>query len=78
MTQRTEFVFGDMITVVEASSTMVKAKLAEIQARASSTSIGDMFDMQMMMNRLNQLSEMVTNVMSAAHQAVMSMARNIK
>lgn len=41
-------------------------------------SIAEMFEMQMLMNNLSQLSELSTGVASAAHNATMSMARNVK
>ncbi|MBV9941051.1 MAG: DUF5407 family protein, partial [Solirubrobacterales bacterium] len=36
------------------------------------------FEMQMLMNRLSQLSEMATSVASATNSAIASMARNVK
>jgi len=75
---RQSFNFGDMIALIETQNDIVKQKLADINAEKSAVSIGDMFDMQMVMNKLSQLSEMVTNVMNAAHTSTMSMARNIK
>ena len=75
---RTEFNFGDLATIVEDVAVIAKNKVAEIGAKKSAVSIGDMFDVQMTMNRLSQLSEMSTNVMSAANQSTLSMARNIK
>lgn len=75
---RKSFNFGDMIALIETQNDIVKQKLADINAAKSAVSIGDMFDMQMVMNKLSQLSEMVTNVMNAAHTSTMSMARNIK
>ena len=41
-------------------------------------SITDMFEMQMLMNKLSQLSEMSSSVISAANSAISSMARNVK
>ena len=70
--------FNELIEVIQISVTSVKAKIDEIQARGESVSIGDMFEMQMLMNHLAQLSEMSTSVVSAANSAIQSMARNIK
>ena len=75
---RQSFNYGDMIAMIEGQNDIVKQKLANINAMGSSVSIGDMFDMQMVMNKLSQLSEMLTNVFNAAHTAIMSMARNVK
>lgn len=66
-----------METVADATDD-VKAKLAHMKQSKSSISIGDMFEMQMLMNHLTQLSEMTTNVVSASNAAIGSMARAIK
>jgi Family of unknown function (DUF5407) len=67
-----------LISIVNDATVSAKAKLAILQARRSSISIADMFDMQMLMNHLSQLSEMSTNVVSASNTAISSMARNVK
>lgn len=56
----------------------VKKKLKILQGKGSNVSIADMFEMQMLMNRLAQLSEMSTSVVSASNSAISSMARNVK
>lgn len=63
---------------VDAALISAKAQLLTIQQRRSSISIGDMFNMQMLMNHLSQLTEMTTNVVSAAHSSILSMTRNLK
>jgi len=65
-------------SIVNNATVSAKTKLALIQSRRSSISIGDMFDMQMLMNHLSQLSEMSTNVVAAMNTSMMSMARSIK
>jgi len=67
-----------LINLINAATVSAKTKLTEIQTRRSSISIGDMFEMQMLMNHLSQLSEMSTNVVSASNSAIQSMARNVK
>jgi hypothetical protein len=67
-----------LLTVVNNATISAKAKLDQMQARRSSISIADMFDTQMLMNHLSQLSEMATSVVSAANSSVQSMARNVK
>lgn len=64
--------------LVNDATLSAKAKLLEIKSRRSAVSIGDMFEMQMLMNHLSQLSEMSTNVISASNTAISSMARNVK
>lgn len=67
-----------LFKVIQDATISAKTKLLEIQNRRSSISIGDMFEMQMLMNHLSQLSEMSTNIVSAANSAIASMARNVK
>jgi len=67
-----------LFTLITNATISAQTKLQEIQNRRSSISIGDMFEMQMLMNHLSQLSEMASNVVSAANTAIMSMARNLK
>lgn len=56
-----------------------KTKLDEIKAKSrEDINIGDMFEMQMLMNKLSQTSEMSSSIVSACHQALMSLSRNIK
>ena len=64
--------------VVNQASQQVKSKLEKIKANQSAIGIGDMFEMQMNMNHLAQVSEMATSVISSMHQSVNSMARNVK
>jgi len=72
------FSVTDLFSLVNTATASAKAKLLEIQARRSAISIGDMFEMQMLMNHLSQLSEMSTSVVSASNTAISSMARNVK
>jgi hypothetical protein len=72
------FEVGSLFRIINNATTSAKAKLLEIQARQSAISIGDMFEMQMLMNHLSQLSEMTTSVVSASNTAINSMARNLK
>lgn len=67
-----------LFTVVNNAVVSAKKKLLEIQANRSSISIGDMFEMQMLMNNLSQLSEMSTSIVNASNQTINTMARNVK
>ncbi len=78
MTEREAFSMDTLIKVVTDATVSAKEKLNEIKAQRSAISIGDMFDMQMLMNHLSQLSEMSTSVVSAANTAILSMSRNVK
>lgn len=77
-TRMTGFNVQELFSIINNAVLSAKAKLLQIQSNRSSVSIGDMFEMQMLMNHLSQLSEMSTNVVSASHSAISSMARNVK
>jgi hypothetical protein len=67
-----------LFAIINNATVSAKAKLSSIKSRRSAISIGDMFEMQMLMNHLSQLSEMATSVVSASNSAIASMARNLK
>jgi len=67
-----------LFRLVHDATLSAKAKLSSMRSRNSAISIGDMFEMQMLMNHLSQLSEMGTSVVAAANSAIMSMARGVK
>lgn len=72
------FSVTSLFKVINDAVASAKAKLSSIKDRRSAISIGDMFEMQMLMNHLSQLSEMSTSVVSASNSAIGSMARNLK
>ena len=72
------FQIETLLKVVSDATIDARTKIDDIKNRADEISIGDMFDMQMLMNRLSQLSEMSTSVVNASNSAISSMARNVK
>lgn len=72
------FSVTDLFKIINDATASAKTKLLEIKNRRSAISIGDMFEMQMLMNHLSQLSEMTTSVVSAANSAIQRMAQNVK
>lgn len=72
------FSVNALFKVISDAVVSAKSKLLAIKNRRSAISIGDMFEMQMLMNHLSQLSEMSTNVVAASNAAISSMARNLK
>lgn len=72
------FSVSDLFKILNDATASAKTKLLEIKNRRSAISIGDMFEMQMLMNHLSQLSEMSTSVVSAANSAIQRMAQNVK
>ena len=72
------FDVSKLFAIVNQAVLSAKVKLSEINKNKSSISIGDMFEMQMLMNHLSQLSEMSTSVVSASNSAIQRMAQNVK
>lgn len=69
--------FSALVSAIEDLTAVAKSKIAAIRSKRSSMSIADMFDLQMAMNRLSQLSEMSTSVISAMNNSISSMAKNV-
>lgn len=76
-TQRDGFSVGTLFLIVNRATSVAKFKLGQIKDRGSAISIGDMFEMQMLMNHLSQLSEMSAGVVSASNTAINSMASKL-
>ena len=72
------FNINDMFSIINDATREVKTKMSALKSQGSAISIADMFDMQMSMNRLSQMSESMTSVLSATNSAIASMARNVK
>lgn len=75
---RAQIYLGTLIAEINNLSNIAKSKIAIIQVKGSAMSIADMFDLQMVMNKLSQFSEMSTSIISALNTAAQSMARNVK
>jgi len=69
--------FSALVSAIEDLTAVAKSKIAMIRSKRSAMSIADMFDLQMAMNRLSQLSEMSTSVISSMNSAITSMAKNV-
>jgi len=69
--------FSALVSAIEDLTAVAKSKIAMIRSKRSAMSIADMFDLQMAMNRLSQLSEMSTAVISQMNSSIQSMAKNI-
>ncbi len=70
--------FEELIAIVNEQTKQVKDKISDMRDKGDEISIGEMFEMQMAMNLLSQLSEMSTQVVSSANGAIIQVARNIK
>ena len=69
---------SELAKLVDEQTAKVAAKIRELKEKGDDISIGEMFELQMSMNRLAQLSEASTQVVGASHGALIAMARNIK
>ncbi len=78
VTQKGAVDFKVLVDEIERLTALAKSKIAGIRSKGSAMSIGDMFDLQMAMNKLQQFSEMSTSVISAMNTSINSMARNVK
>ena len=67
-----------LLEIVARETRKAQAKIDEMKdATDDNVNISDMFAMQMQMNRLSQLSEMSTSVVSAANNAIKAMAQHL-
>jgi len=69
--------FSALVSAIEDLTATCKSKIAMIRSKRSAMSIADMFDLQMAMNRLSQLSEMSTAVISAMNSAITTIAKGV-
>lgn len=77
-TEGLSFSAQGLLDMLKAEVASVNAALTQMKDNSANIDIGQMFDIQMKMNRLAQMSEMTTGVVGASHQALMSMARGVK
>jgi len=70
--------FSYLVDEINLLSTQAKSKVQAIRSKGSAMSIADMFDLQMAMNKLSQVSEMSTSIIGALQTSIISMARNVK
>ena len=79
MAEHEGFQIEALNNIINDAMKVAKDKLLDIKSKKSEEiSIGQMFEMQFLMNNLSQLSEMTTAVVSASNASLMSMARAIK
>jgi len=63
---------------IKTKTAAIETHLKKIKDNKDNVSIDLMFEMQMLMNALQQFSEMSTSVVAASNSAIASMARNVK
>ena len=68
----------DLFNLLNDEVLNVRQQLQKIQNNKENISIADMFEMQMMMNHLSQVSEMSTAVVQQSNTAIQSMTRAMK
>jgi hypothetical protein len=69
---------GDLMNSVSTATDAARDKLATAGRAENAISIGDMFEMQMLMNHLSQVSEASSNIVGASNNASAGMVRNLK
>lgn len=72
------FDFNSLVQILSEAADQAKNQITAISGLGDKVAIGDMFNMQMQMNKLSQMTEMLTSVLSASNASIMSMARNMK
>jgi hypothetical protein len=70
--------FNEMSVIIAKATLEVRKKLEMLSANHENINVVEMFQLQMAMNHLSQLSEMSTSIMSAVNSSIASMARNVK
>ena len=74
-TDGSTFKFKEMLNFVSKGMNRVKDLLSKLDENQSEVDIALMFQIQMEMNKLNQLLETASSMMSAAHNAASTCAR---
>jgi hypothetical protein len=76
----TSFDFNQMIRSLETYTSQVKNYIAELQKQSTTGTVdlSKMFALQFQMQIMSQYIEAMSNVLSATHQEMMSMARAVK
>ena len=69
---------SEQMRVINEATAQVQQQLERMRAKGDAINISDMFELQMSMNKLSQLSEMSAGIVSATNSAIASMARNVK
>lgn len=75
---QTGYQVKDLFSLLNDEVLNVRQQLEKIQNNKENISIADMFEMQMMMNHLSQVSEMSTAIVQQSNTAVQSMTRAMK
>lgn len=72
------FIADDLKNLINDAMKLAKEKLVSIKSKKmDEVNIGDMFEMQWLMNNMSQLSEMTSQVVSACNTACQSMASKL-
>ena len=73
--------FSELLTNINELTEVVADKIDAFRSQdgeKKEMSIAEMFDLQLAMNKLSQLTEMSTGVVSGMNMAIASMSRNLK
>ena len=75
---REGFDIAALLKTIRDATEQVKAKTETLKRKGDNIRVADLFEMQLPMNHLSQLSEMSTSVLSASNSEISEMARNVK
>lgn len=67
-----------LVDIITTATEQMKQKIESIKQNQNNISIADVFDGQMLMNHLSQLSEMTTAIVSAAQSAAKTISQNMR
>lgn len=67
-----------LVDIITTATEQMKQKIDSIKQNQNNISIADVFDGQMLMNHLSQLSEMTTAIVSAAQSAAKTISQNMR
>lgn len=70
--------FDFLVSEIEGMTAVVNSKIETMRAKKDEMSIAAMFDMQYAMNKLSQVSEYSSAVVSAMNTAMIGVAKNIR
>lgn len=71
------FAFAPLADMINDLTNQVKQKIVDMRENQDTMSIADMFDLQMAMNKLSQMSELSTTVLAEANKAISRILQNM-
>lgn len=73
----TNIEFAPLVQQINTLTTDVHTKINEIRNKKDAVSVADMFDLQLKMNGLSQMTEMSTSVVAAVNNCIKSITSHL-